>query len=71
METYYLITNVANQTYWSYLGTKDNTTGIHARMVKKYGNIYINRSGGWFNDVAVKKILKTVDAKSFPQDPVQ
>ena len=66
MKTYYLITNVSGNKYWSYLGTRYNTNGIHASMVKKYGNIYINQSGGWFDETAVKTVHKIVRQKNFP-----
>lgn len=67
-ETFYLITNVSGQTYWSYIGDVFNTLGYHLAAVKKYGRIYINRNGGWFPSSAVKTIHKTVKQKDFPPE---
>lgn len=67
MTKYFLITNIMGQKYWSYLGTKHNTTGTHARMVEKYGDIYINDKGGWFHAACVQTIHRTVEQFAFPQ----
>ncbi len=67
METYYLITNVSGMKYWSYLGTKHNTSGQHAQMVKKHGDIYINARGGWMPKDCAETIHETCKSKTFPQ----
>jgi len=53
-------------TYWSYLGTEHNTDGWHLRAVEKYGDIYINRSGGWMHKAAVAEIHQTVSQQNWP-----
>jgi hypothetical protein len=63
---YYLITNVSDCKYWSYLGTEFNTIGNHLEMVKKYGPIYINEYGGWMPTSCVKTIHQVVEQEGFP-----
>lgn len=53
-------------TYWSYLGNKWNTVGMHADAVAKHGDIYININGGWMPKNAAVTIHKTVTQKTFP-----
>lgn len=66
MRTYYLITNCSGMKYWSYLGTKYNTTGFHAVAVARHGDIYINQHGGWMPKSAAVTIHKKVTQKDFP-----
>lgn len=37
-----------------------------AMAVKKYGDIYVNRNGGWMNAGAVKTVHKVVEQEDFP-----
>lgn len=73
-KTFCLITNVHGRTYWSQKLTNediesDDTCGIHIRAIRKYGTIYVNRTGfGWFPQDAVEKIHKTVTDDDFPSE---
>lgn len=66
METYLLITNTSGCKYWSFIGHKGNTIGHERKMVEKYGVIFINRMGGWFDGKSVDTIHKAVIQKDFP-----
>lgn len=66
--TYHLITNVSGLTYWCYVGDRYNTIGLHLEAVEKYGEIYINRMGGWFTKSSIEKIHKTVTQEDFPPE---
>lgn len=68
MREYFLITNVSGMKYWSYLGTKHNTSGQYAAMVKKYGDIYINDKGGWMPKNCAVTIHETRTQKDFPKE---
>lgn len=65
MKTFCLITNISGFKYWSYLLTA-SADPIYKRMIKKYGPIYVNDKGGWFDAKSVKTIHKTVIQKNFP-----
>ena len=65
MKTFLLITNVSGFKYWSYLLTS-STDPIYKRMIRKYGAIYVNDKGGWFDTKAIVTIHKSVKAKHFP-----
>ena len=49
--------NKWNKPYWSY-----------TMAVKKYGDIYINRNGGWMPANCADKILKVVEQDNFPPE---
>lgn len=66
METYLLITNTSGCKYWSYIGHLGNTVGHERKMVEKYGVIFINRMGGFFDGRSVATVHKTVIADRFP-----
>ncbi len=65
MKTFCLITNISGCKYWSYLLTS-STDPIYSRMIRKYGAIYVNDKGGWFDAKSVKTIHKIVTQKNFP-----
>lgn len=54
--------------YWSYIGTKYNTAGWLAEAVAKYGDIYINRNGGWMTKEEVRNIHETRFQEDFPNE---
>jgi hypothetical protein len=66
--TYHLIENIPGFIYWvreeSY-----GQTPLQKHQIAKYGTIYVNRKGGFLTKNAIKKILKTVDQRDFPEDP--
>lgn len=66
METYLLITNTSGCKYWSYIGHLGNTVGHDRMMVKKYGVIFINRNGGFFDGRSVATVHKAVIQDTFP-----
>lgn len=68
METYLLITNTSGFTYWSFIGHKGNTIGHERKMVERFGVIFINRNGGWFDGKSVDTIHKAVIADRFPEE---
>lgn len=69
MRTFYLITNTSGCTYWSYKVGREHAaflSPIHAAAVMKYGDIYVNRNGGWMPANHADTILKTVESVNFP-----
>lgn len=67
IKTFCLITNTSGYKYWSYRLTR-STDPIYSRMIEKYGTIYVNNKGGWFDESAIKTIHKTVRQATFPVD---
>jgi len=67
MKTFCLITNISGFKYWSYRLTRSNDP-IYKAMIAKYGTIYVNDKGGWFDSKSVKTIHKTVRQANFPVD---
>ena len=68
MRKFFLITNCSGLKYWSYLGHRFNTDGMLAEAVAKYGDIYINRNGGWMPKSAAITIHATVEQDEFPPE---
>lgn len=70
MRTFYLITNVSDMKYWSYLATAETvgSGSYYAEAIKRHGNIYINRRGGWMPANCAKVIHKTVTQAEWPNE---
>ena len=68
LKTFYLITNISGMKYWSYLGTPENNWGGNETMAAKYGEIYINDCGGWFNRESIRECHAIVTQLDFPKN---
>lgn len=71
---YYLIRNTSGFVYWSYkldLSDIAEADPTERRAIAKYGTIYVNRNGGWFDDGCVEEILETMRACQFPNDSIE
>jgi hypothetical protein len=69
MRKYYLITNISGCTYWSYKVGREHASFLSpmlASAVLKYGDIYVNRNGGWMLATHAVTIHKTVEQLNFP-----
>lgn len=71
MRNFYLITNSSGCKYWSYKVGREAASWLSpmlAAAVMKYGDIYVNRNGGWMPATCAVTIHKTVEQLNFPAE---
>ena len=71
MRKFYLIKNSGGLTYWSYKVGREAAKWLSpmlAQAVMRYGDIYVNRNGGWMTASCISEVLKVVEQDDFPPE---
>lgn len=70
-KTFMLITNTSGAKYWSYKADSSMMAFLSPfkqNAIAKYGEIYVNRNGGWFPKCAIKTVHEVVVQVDFPPE---